>query len=260
MKIATWNVNGIRARAGRGRRVRRARAARRALPAGDQGDAATRFPRRSASSAATGATGTAPRATRASRCTCARSIAAERAAFTASRLRRRDAHRAAPRRATSWSRRSTCRTAARTFRRRSRFLEALEAYVAALRATGERARALRRPQRRAHRARRAPEGAQDRRRSASAPTSARCFERILDAGAASTSAATLDPDNDGLFTWWAPWRNMRQRNIGWRLDYVLASDALAARTSRCVSMREVGTSDHAPVVATFARPPRRLPS
>ena len=60
-----------------------------------------------------------------------------------------------------------------------------------------------------------------------------------------------DPNNDRLFTWWAPWRNMRQRNIGWRLDYVLASDALAARTSRCVSMREYGTSDHAPVVATF---------
>ena len=64
----------------------------------------------------------------------------------------------------------------------------------------------------------------------------------------------VDPDNDGLFTWWAPWRNMRERNIGWRLDYVLASGSLAARTSGCVSMREYGTSDHAPVVATFGNP------
>ena len=39
----------------------------------------------------------------------------------------------------------------------------------------------------------------------------------------------LDPDNPGLFTWWAPWRNMRQRNIGWRLDYILASPGVAAR-------------------------------
>ena len=31
------------------------------------------------------------------------------------------------------------------------------------------------------------------------------------------------PDDDRLYTWWAPWRNMRQRNMGWRLDYVLAS-------------------------------------
>jgi len=60
---------------------------------------------------------------------------------------------------------------------------------------------------------------------------------------------TMDPDNPNLFTWWAPWRNLRQRNIGWRLDYVLASGTLAARAAGCVSMREFGTSDHAPVVA-----------
>ena len=61
----------------------------------------------------------------------------------------------------------------------------------------------------------------------------------------------LDPDNADLFTWWAPWRNMKQRNIGWRLDYVLASSALAARAASCVVQREFGTSDHGPVVATF---------
>jgi exodeoxyribonuclease-3 len=58
----------------------------------------------------------------------------------------------------------------------------------------------------------------------------------------------LDPDNDALFTWWAPWRNLRQRNIGWRIDYVLASPDLAARAVRAVSLREFGTSDHAPVI------------
>lgn len=62
---------------------------------------------------------------------------------------------------------------------------------------------------------------------------------------------TLDPDNDQLFTWWAPWRSLRQRNIGWRIDYVLASQALASGARTCVSMREFGTSDHAPVIATF---------
>ena len=63
---------------------------------------------------------------------------------------------------------------------------------------------------------------------------------------------TFDPDNDGLFTWWAPWRNMRQRNIGWRIDYVLASAALASRATACHVQPDVGTSDHAPVIATFA--------
>jgi exodeoxyribonuclease III len=58
----------------------------------------------------------------------------------------------------------------------------------------------------------------------------------------------LHPADDALFTWWAPWRNLRQRNIGWRIDYVLASGPLAARATRCDSLRECGTSDHAPQV------------
>ncbi|HEX9670287.1 MAG TPA: exodeoxyribonuclease III [Thermoanaerobaculia bacterium] len=65
---------------------------------------------------------------------------------------------------------------------------------------------------------------------------------------------TLDPENDRLFTWWAPWRNLRQRNIGWRIDYVLASAPLAASATACRVLAEVGTSDHAPVVARFELP------
>jgi exodeoxyribonuclease-3 len=59
----------------------------------------------------------------------------------------------------------------------------------------------------------------------------------------------VDPENDRLFTWWAPWRNLRQRNIGWRLDYVAAHHALVDGASTCRSHREVGSSDHAPVIA-----------
>ena len=61
----------------------------------------------------------------------------------------------------------------------------------------------------------------------------------------------LEPDNAELFTWWAPWRNLRARNIGWRLDLILASASLAARAQSCVVRREFGTSDHGPVVAVF---------
>lgn len=76
------------------------------------------------------------------------------------------------------------------------------------------------------------------------------FEGLMTAGLVDIGRA-LEPDNDQLFTWWAPWRNMRQRNIGWRLDYILASESLARRASSCVVMRDLGTSDHAPVVASF---------
>jgi exodeoxyribonuclease III len=76
------------------------------------------------------------------------------------------------------------------------------------------------------------------------------FADLLGAGLVDIGR-TLDPDNDNLFTWWAPWRGLRQRNIGWRIDYVLASNTLANRATTSTSRREFGTSDHAPVVVTF---------
>src|SRR4030095_12095276 len=77
------------------------------------------------------------------------------------------------------------------------------------------------------------------------------MQRRLGQGLADVGRA-LDPENDRLFTWWAPWRNLRQRNIGWRIDYVLASETLARGASECAVRADVGTSDHAPVVATFS--------
>jgi exodeoxyribonuclease-3 len=76
------------------------------------------------------------------------------------------------------------------------------------------------------------------------------LERIIAHGLVDVGRA-LEPENDQLFTWWAPWRNMKQRNIGWRLDYLLASEALFARVRSCAVQREFGTSDHAPVIGDF---------
>jgi exodeoxyribonuclease-3 len=80
------------------------------------------------------------------------------------------------------------------------------------------------------------------------PEERELFAGLLAQGLVDVGRA-LHPDNDGLFTWWAPWRNMRQRNIGWRIDYILASEPLAARVTASRVLAEVGTSDHAPVVA-----------
>jgi exodeoxyribonuclease-3 len=76
------------------------------------------------------------------------------------------------------------------------------------------------------------------------------LESIIANGLVDTSRA-LEPGNDQMFTWWAPWRNMKERNIGWRLDYVLASQAIFDTGATAVIQREVGTSDHGPVLATF---------
>jgi exodeoxyribonuclease-3 len=135
------------------------------------------------------------------------------------------------------------------FPAKMRFLEALDAYAAASRAEGRRLVLcgdlnVARTDRDVHPKERKP------RAIGQLPEERALIERLLGRGLVDLGRA-LDPDNDALFTWWAPWRNLRQRNIGWRLDYVCASEALAARAASCVVQREVGTSDLAPVVALF---------
>ncbi|HVY08119.1 MAG TPA: exodeoxyribonuclease III [Burkholderiales bacterium] len=75
------------------------------------------------------------------------------------------------------------------------------------------------------------------------------FEQLLGGHLVDVGRA-LDPDNPNLFTWWAPWRNMRARNIGWRIDYILASPGIAAKATQCTVLADFGTSDHAPVMMT----------
>jgi exodeoxyribonuclease-3 len=75
------------------------------------------------------------------------------------------------------------------------------------------------------------------------------FEALLGEHLVDVTRA-MDPDNTGLFSWWPPWRNMRQRNIGWRIDYILASRAIAQSAKSCKVLAEVGTSDHAPIMMT----------
>ena len=84
------------------------------------------------------------------------------------------------------------------------------------------------------------------------PDERELFERVLDGGGMVDVGRALDPENDRLFTWWPPWRNMRRNNIGWRLDYILAGQPAAGRIAACSVLAETGTSDHAPVIAELA--------
>jgi exodeoxyribonuclease-3 len=76
------------------------------------------------------------------------------------------------------------------------------------------------------------------------------FERLLGRGLIDLHRH-LAPHAEDIFTWWPPWREMKARNIGWRIDYLLASHLLASRALSCEVQREVGTSDHGPVVGVF---------
>jgi exodeoxyribonuclease-3 len=136
------------------------------------------------------------------------------------------------------------------FPAKMRFLDAMDAYAASFQTSGRQLALLgdmnvARTERDVHPKERKP------RAIGQLPEERAIIERILTRGLVDVGRA-LDPDNDGLFTWWAPWRNMRERNIGWRLDHVFASEALATRATACPVQKDVGTSDHAPVIATFA--------
>ena len=79
------------------------------------------------------------------------------------------------------------------------------------------------------------------------------FERLFQCGAVDVARA-LEPENERLFTWWPYWRNARARNLGWRIDYVLASADLAKGARSCEVLRDVGTSDHGPLVVEIDWP------
>jgi exodeoxyribonuclease-3 len=74
------------------------------------------------------------------------------------------------------------------------------------------------------------------------------MEAFIDEGLVDV-ARKLDPDNDRLYTWWPFWRAAKERNLGWRLDYIFVSKPLAKNAQSFTVMKEVGTSDHAPVIA-----------
>ena len=53
------------------------------------------------------------------------------------------------------------------------------------------------------------------------------------------------------YTWWSQRMGVRERNVGWRIDYVLASQAAARHLERASIHPHVLGSDHCPIDAVF---------
>jgi len=51
----------------------------------------------------------------------------------------------------------------------------------------------------------------------------------------------------GHYSWWAYYRNLRERNIGWRIDYIFCSKSLLPRIKEAFILKEVKGADHCPV-------------
>lgn len=58
-------------------------------------------------------------------------------------------------------------------------------------------------------------------------------------------------DVEGAYTWWAQRGSCRERNVGWRIDYVLASPGALARLRDAFILPEVMGSDHCPLGVTL---------
>jgi exodeoxyribonuclease-3 len=71
------------------------------------------------------------------------------------------------------------------------------------------------------------------------------FARYLDAGFVDTFRRFVS--EGGHYTWWRQWGGARERNVGWRIDYVLASPAALRFVRNAFILPDVRGSDHCPV-------------
>jgi exodeoxyribonuclease-3 len=54
--------------------------------------------------------------------------------------------------------------------------------------------------------------------------------------------------NPGNYTWWSYRFNSREKNLGWRIDYHMASLSLKDRLVRSVILADAKHSDHCPIL------------
>ena len=71
------------------------------------------------------------------------------------------------------------------------------------------------------------------------------FQNFVDAGFVDTFR--LFTQGNGHYSWWTHWANARERNVGWRIDYILASDSLKDKVTSAAIHPKVMGSDHCPV-------------
>jgi len=76
------------------------------------------------------------------------------------------------------------------------------------------------------------------------------LDRWLESGWVDTFRA-FHPEAVERYTWWAQRARCRERNVGWRLDYVLASPGAMPFVKEAMILAEVEGSDHCPVGVTL---------
>ena len=59
------------------------------------------------------------------------------------------------------------------------------------------------------------------------------------------------PGENGHYTWWSFQKGVRQRNVGWRIDYHVVTPGLADRIRAVSIYKEQRFSDHAPLIIEY---------
>lgn len=72
------------------------------------------------------------------------------------------------------------------------------------------------------------------------------FDQLIQAGFGDTFRSA-NPTLVAAYTWWTNWGGARERNVGWRIDYWLASKAISERITNPQIHPDVMGSDHCPV-------------
>lgn len=78
------------------------------------------------------------------------------------------------------------------------------------------------------------------------------FDELLNAGFVD-SFRSLYPDAENIYSWWSNFRNARENNIGWRIDYFLVSKNLEEKISAASIEDKIFGSDHCPVTLTLEK-------
>ena len=72
------------------------------------------------------------------------------------------------------------------------------------------------------------------------------MRRWIDAGWVDTFRH-FEPRTEGAYSWWSQRFGVREKNVGWRIDLVLASEGAMPFVKKATIHPEVRGSDHCPI-------------
>ena len=72
------------------------------------------------------------------------------------------------------------------------------------------------------------------------------FSQLLESGFIDTFRY-FHKDTKDAYTWWSYMKGVRERNIGWRIDYFLVSKEYISKIEDSVIYKDIFGSDHCPI-------------